>query len=211
MTSSRLPPGLRPFALADIQPQPWRNGGGHTREILLQPAPYGAGGDQQWDWRLSVADIGAEGAFSVFPGIDRTAALLRGPGLALQGPAADGAIVFARIGDVRTFPGEAALQARLPGGPARLLNAMARRGRARAGLAAHAGDAEPDLGGAAASVLFVLRGGFSAAADHPSHGTAELRLGADAGLCITDGGFQRVRLRALQPGSLLVQATFGRT
>ncbi|MFG5407966.1 HutD family protein [Piscinibacter sakaiensis] len=38
--------------------QPWRNGGGHTRELWTWPA------DGPWQARLSVADIAADGPFS---------------------------------------------------------------------------------------------------------------------------------------------------
>ena len=59
-------------ALADTPPQPWRNGGGVTRELLAWPA----GGD--WQVRVSVADIEADGPFSRFPGVERWFAVLRG-------------------------------------------------------------------------------------------------------------------------------------
>ncbi|HNM98403.1 MAG TPA: HutD family protein, partial [Marmoricola sp.] len=41
---------------------PWRNGGGSTREY------FKVGGDD-FDWRLSVAQIVQPGPFSAFPGI----------------------------------------------------------------------------------------------------------------------------------------------
>lgn len=60
---------------------PWKNGGGETREIAAFPP--GAGFDD-FDWRLSIATIAEDGAFSAFPGIDRTLILLSGNGVALR-------------------------------------------------------------------------------------------------------------------------------
>ena len=44
-----------------IAPQPWKNGGGQTRELFVWP-PGGP-----WSLRISVADIRAAGPFSPFP------------------------------------------------------------------------------------------------------------------------------------------------
>lgn len=45
---------------ASVAPQPWRNGRGVTRERATGP-----------EWRVSVADLTAVGAFSSFPGTHR--------------------------------------------------------------------------------------------------------------------------------------------
>ena len=50
----------RLIALAATPPQPWRNGGGVTRELLAWPAGGG------WQVRVSVAEIEADGPFSPF-------------------------------------------------------------------------------------------------------------------------------------------------
>ena len=42
-------------------PQPWRNGGGRTRELLVWPAGDGLGGTTDWQLRVSVADITKNG------------------------------------------------------------------------------------------------------------------------------------------------------
>ena len=70
------------FALADIAPTPWKNGGGATREIACWPPGTGL---DSFDWRISVATIAADGAFSVFSGIDRSITLLSGDGVLLHG------------------------------------------------------------------------------------------------------------------------------
>jgi environmental stress-induced protein Ves len=55
--------------------QPWKNGGGSTSEVLAYPP--GAGWDD-FGWRVSIATIEQSGAFSRFPGIQRSFYLLRG-------------------------------------------------------------------------------------------------------------------------------------
>jgi environmental stress-induced protein Ves len=58
---------------------PWKNGGGVTREILRVPPEPTA-----FDWRLSLATIGASGPFSAFDGYHRTLVLVRGAGVELN-------------------------------------------------------------------------------------------------------------------------------
>lgn len=56
----------------------WKNHLGWTREILRVPDR------DDWDWRLSIAEIERNAAFSAFPGIDRELVLLTGNGLRLR-------------------------------------------------------------------------------------------------------------------------------
>lgn len=109
---------------ASLEPQPWKNGGGSTTEIAV--APPGAGFDG-FDWRISLATIAQDGPFSVFPGIDRTLALVEGPGASLE---LDGDTVFALSEDdpVIEFPGEARVVATIAG-PTTDFNVMTRRSR----------------------------------------------------------------------------------
>ena len=58
--------GCRLVRLDEVNPQPWRNGGGMTRELLAWPEA------ERWRARVSVADIAEDGPFSPFPGVDRT-------------------------------------------------------------------------------------------------------------------------------------------
>ncbi len=69
---------VRCIAVAGIAPQAWRNGGGRTRELLTWPAA----GD--WLLRISLADIDADGPFSVFPGTVRWLAVVEGAGVTLS-------------------------------------------------------------------------------------------------------------------------------
>ena len=75
--------------LEEVAPSPWRNGGGVTRELIAWPTP------QDWDWRISVAEIEKDGPFSRFEGVERWFAVLGGAGVRLtldgQHARADGA------------------------------------------------------------------------------------------------------------------------
>ena len=64
--------------LAQVQPSPWRNGGGVTRELACWPDA------QDWEWRMSVAEVTRDGAFSRFEGVRRWFAVLSGAGVRLE-------------------------------------------------------------------------------------------------------------------------------
>jgi environmental stress-induced protein Ves len=110
------------IAFASLLPVPWKNGGGSTTEITVEPP-----GAQfhDFDWRISLATILQDGPFSLFPGVDRTLALVEGPGLALD---IDGSrFMLDEIDAVIEFAGESAVQASLDGGPTIDFNVMTRR------------------------------------------------------------------------------------
>src|SRR5262245_23950207 len=80
------PMTVRRFALADIPVSSWKNGGGSTRELLSLPV----GSDQNtFHWRVSVATVAADGAFSTFTRVDRSITLIGGDGIHLRGPGLD--------------------------------------------------------------------------------------------------------------------------
>lgn len=151
-------PRLTTFALADLVPVPWKNGGGTTREIgsgrFDLPDTSSAAA---FDWRLSLADIRTDGPFSVFPGIDRYAMLVAGRSLTLSGP--DGhwhAVPFAPF----AFAGDLALDATLgEQAPAQCLNLMVRRGAARGHIGVHV--QAVDVAATAAAIVIVLGGTWS--------------------------------------------------
>jgi hypothetical protein len=106
--------------LDDVPPQPWRNGGGRTRELLTWPEV----GD--WRLRISLADIERDGPFSAFPGVTRWFTVIEGEGVVL------------RFGDRTETLGTGSVPVRfdggetpgcaLIGGPTRDLNLMLRGG-----------------------------------------------------------------------------------
>jgi environmental stress-induced protein Ves len=108
------------IVLCDAAPaQRWKNGGGLTRELLAWPSR------DDWTVRISVADIGADGPFSAFPGVDRWFAVLEGGGVRLDLP--EGPRELRTGSDPLPFPGEAAPPCSLIDGPTRDLNLMGRR------------------------------------------------------------------------------------
>lgn len=112
---------------ADRVPVPWKNGGGVTREVAA--FPEGVGFDD-FLWRVSMAEVRADGPFSVFPGVDRVLAVLEGR-LRLE---VDGLPPFelSPDGPPAVFPGDAPTHGAVLQGPVLDLNVMTRRGKARA-------------------------------------------------------------------------------
>jgi environmental stress-induced protein Ves len=114
---------MRILRAADRAVTPWKNGGGTTAEIAVHPA--GAGLDD-FDWRVSVADVKRGGPFSRFAGIDRKLALLKGAlSLTIEG---QGAVALTPASPPLEFPGDVPTEAVLNGDAAQDLNVMTRRG-----------------------------------------------------------------------------------
>lgn len=103
---------------------PWKNGGGVTLEIAIEPAGSGL---EDFDWRISSAHVEAAGPFSSFSGIDRSLALLGGERMtiALAGRRTE----LVRGGPPLSFAGDVPVHAELPVGAVADFNVMTRRGR----------------------------------------------------------------------------------
>ena len=93
----------RVLRTADYRRMRWKNGGGWTTELAASASTVEGG---NFDWRISIAEIESDGAFSTFPGCDRYIALLDGPGMELQFDAAEPVRLDQRLRFVR-FDGEA--------------------------------------------------------------------------------------------------------
>jgi environmental stress-induced protein Ves len=136
---------LRLIPANEYRRERWRNGLGWTREIasggmrtrmegtalesphadLRDPAEAPA---QTWDWRLSIAEVGNDCAFSAFPGCDRVLLLLSGNGMQLEFD--DGTVeTIAPPQGRAAFAGERGVQCRLLDGSTTDFNAIARRDR----------------------------------------------------------------------------------
>ena len=113
---------LIPFA--GLRPVPWKNGGGSTTEIAVFPQDAGI---EEFDWRLTLATVGADGPFSRFPGVERTLVLLDGHGMTLD---IDGETTLVSKGEpLVAFDGESAVNAKLNRGSSTAFNAMTRLDR----------------------------------------------------------------------------------
>lgn len=114
------------FDVSDVPITPWKNGGGHTRELVCWPP--GAGLDA-FDWRVSIATIAQSGPFSVYAGIDRSITLLSGAGVRLQGPGVDHLLNTPLV--PHSFSGDVPLHGQLLADTASTdFNVMTRKGRA---------------------------------------------------------------------------------
>jgi environmental stress-induced protein Ves len=109
---------------AELRPQPWRNGGGVTRELASHPTAASAR-DGAWDWRVSIADITKAGDFSAFPGMERVLTVIDGELLLLTVDGAEHPLEKYRP---FRFPGGASTHGSLPTGDIRDLNVITRTG-----------------------------------------------------------------------------------
>jgi environmental stress-induced protein Ves len=106
----------------DRVPQPWRNGGGWTTEVLGEPRNPTM---DNFAWRISIATIEGDSDFSVFPGIDRHLMPLSPAGLTLEFDA-----VREQVGQFSShgFAGEVSVRATGVTETSLDLNLMIRRG-----------------------------------------------------------------------------------
>lgn len=105
----------------------WRNGDGWTREIAREPA---AG--EGFDWRVSIAELDRDVAYSRFDGCERWQVLLSGEGVTLELDEGEAQTLSPPHGRA-AFAGERAVLARV-GAPVHLFNVIARRDRMRVEL-----------------------------------------------------------------------------
>jgi uncharacterized protein len=109
--------------LASAASQPWRNGGGITRELLAWPTA------ENWRVRISVADVHEDGPFSRFNDIERWFAVLEGQGVALC--AGDQVHRLTAASEPFPFDGGQPVECALLGGVTRDFNLMAAPGKAQ--------------------------------------------------------------------------------
>ena len=112
----------------------WKNGAGWTREICACRGD-GQGGlaADDWEWRLSIAEIESDAPFSAFPGIDRHLVLLGGNGLRLRFADGETHELHPPHQSLR-FAGEREVHGELLDGRTEDFNLMWRRDAARATL-----------------------------------------------------------------------------
>ena len=130
---------------------PWKNGGGVTRTVAVHPS----GSDlETFDWRVSIAEVRSSGPFSIFSGVERHMAVLRGRlSLSIDGGAA---LILMADSAPLSFAGDVPAHAAPLGGEVTDLNVMTRRGRCRAQLRHWPGGAAPFSPHAGATLIVAL-------------------------------------------------------
>lgn len=118
----------------DLEPVPWKNGGGVTRELCRYPKESSL---EDFIWRISVAEIEKSSIFSVFPGVDRVITLLRGEPIELRGEKIKA--VLLPLLEPYSFCGEAIISANVRG-VCQDFNLMLRRGAASGKVSLLKGD-----------------------------------------------------------------------
>jgi environmental stress-induced protein Ves len=116
---------IRHLTRADYKVQLWANGRGQTVELARADGPDGM------LWRLSVATVSEDGAFSLFPGVDRELTVISGPGFRIEG---DGIALEARPFQPVAFPGDVPVRATGVAAPSEDFNLMVARGAGPAGV-----------------------------------------------------------------------------
>lgn len=115
---------------ADATTMPWLGGGGITHELARHPA------DGDFGWRLSVAEVQQDGAFSQLDGIDRVIVLCSPGRMVLHTPDSVKLERFSPYG----FDGGIEVSCTVPVGPTQDFNVMTRRGVYAADVATVVGD-----------------------------------------------------------------------
>ena len=112
--------GSRVIAANEYRRERWKNLRGWTREIVRVPDR------DDWDWRLSIAEIEQDAPFSAFPGVERELVLMRGNGLRLRFEDGENRVLNPPHERLR-FTGERAVAGELLDGPTHDFNLMWRR------------------------------------------------------------------------------------
>jgi uncharacterized protein len=105
-----------------LQPRPWPNGLGTTRDVVAQNRS-----DTRFDWLISIADLVESAAFSHFPACDRIFTLIEGDGVTLT--LDEMSVMPCRPFVPASFPGDRPTICTITDGPARAFNLFFDRAR----------------------------------------------------------------------------------
>jgi hypothetical protein len=109
----------------DYRVMPWRNGGGTTTELVIDPG-------ERFRFRASIADVHESGPFSRFEGYDRHIMIIEGKGMMLA-CGAHGDIELEPFAP-RSFSGDWDVHGTLRAGPVRDFNWIVDRSRTSSAL-----------------------------------------------------------------------------
>lgn len=146
---------------ADYRVMPWKNGLGSTTQIAIFPADAGI---DDFDWRISLAQVTSDGAFSSFAGVDRTLLVLSGGGIDLHSAGQDH-VRLTRDAMPHAFAGDVPTSAELLEGPISDLNIMTRRSHVRSSVQRITLVTPRSLTLTRETLLFVEHGGLTIRAD----------------------------------------------
>jgi len=179
---------MRKLDPATFRTMPWKNGGGTTTEVLTLPASSDL---DNFEARVSSAEITTDGPFSRFDGVDRTLVVTSGAGITLD--TTDGASVFLdTTSRPFAFTGEDPCFATLKRGAITDVNIMTRRSALHHHVVRVTLDSDRSLTCAGALTVFAVLGGELVAKD------------ADGEVTLVAGDFL-----ALYPGDPLVVVEVG--
>ncbi|MGH6874155.1 MAG: HutD/Ves family protein [Aestuariivirgaceae bacterium] len=140
---------MRRLSPADYRRTPWKNGGGITTELAVGPENATL---SDFHWRVSIAEVAADGPFSLFPGSDRTIMLIEGGGMILN--AGDhGSIALLEPLQAQSFSGDWPVFGRLVSGRVRDFNLIVRRDALHGSLKAIVFDTGCDVACPAGAIL----------------------------------------------------------
>lgn len=152
---------MRRLRSSDYRRMPWKNGGGTTTEIAIEPKEAGLAGER-FLWRVSIADVASDGPFSRFDGYDRHIMLLEGAGMTLDAGPHGRFTLAQRV--PQPFSGDWDVTGTLTAGPVRDFNLMVDRTRAASTLEVVTIDRPTQLSLAESEtcIIHVLEGRLSA-------------------------------------------------
>jgi len=149
---------MRLIRPSEYRAMPWKNGGGVTTEIFADP-PTG-----NFDWRVSIATVNADGPFSTFAGYERHIMPLSGEGMALD-IAGRGKFILEPFRPF-SFSGDAQVHGSLLQGAVTDFNLMVRRDFGQGTLRVAEGSAGDRLGSDnSLHLIYILQGGDASGAD----------------------------------------------
>jgi uncharacterized protein len=123
---------MRHLTPAQYKRTPWKNGGGTTTELAIGPENAAL---SDFLWRVSIAEVEADGPFSIFSGCDRTIMLIEGAGMILDAGYRDSITLVDPL-QAQSFSGDWPVFGKLISGPVRDFNLIVRRDAMRGSLRA---------------------------------------------------------------------------